>query len=214
LRCSTAMLLGHPLLACCMSPGKDRSASRRKRSRESLGEVYPAGRARRVEGVRQPFAWRLIGSVGAGEGIRAVWSAAAPRGFGHNQRAHSSLINARRGQNLEGRTPLAHDTTDSLISRRLLLRSAASGAALAALKRSPDISAQSEATVGVVGAGVIGLNVARVFAERGLGVTVYAAKVSPGTTSDVAPAVLFPHLIPSRQCRRQPERQTPFMNHF
>jgi D-amino-acid oxidase len=54
----------------------------------------------------------------------------------------------------------------------------------------------SERSVGVIGAGVVGLHVARVFAEHGYAVTVYAARVSPGTTSDVPWALIFPHLVP------------------
>ena len=105
-----------------------------------------------------------------------------------------------------------------LASRRTVI---AAGAAIAALGRMPLAVAQAGAggtpSVGVVGAGVVGLNVARVFAEQGYKVTVYAAKVSPGTTSDVAPAVLFPHLIPvtaqmTDAARRSNEFYASFLN--
>ena len=103
--------------------------------------------------------------------------------------------------------PMARNTAGSAISRRLLLKSAGA-AALAALDRSSEVRGQTEATVGVVGAGVVGLNVARFFAAQGLSVTVYAAKVSPGTTSDVAPAVLFPHLIEAIPAMQEAARRT------
>ncbi len=82
------------------------------------------------------------------------------------------------------------------VSRRSALQIAGGIAAALALQPGGRAQAGSAPPVAVVGGGVVGLQVARVFAERGYPVTVYAADVTPGTTSDVAAAVIFPHLAP------------------
>src|SRR5262245_41122720 len=91
---------------------------------------------------------------------------------------------------------MPRSATDAHVSRRTLLWIGGGAVAAGALGATPKVGAQPARTVGVVGAGVVGLNVARVFAEHGYTVTIYAASVSPGTTSDVAAAVIFPHLVP------------------
>jgi D-amino-acid oxidase len=82
-------------------------------------------------------------------------------------------------------------------SRRAILRTAGAAVAAGALA-SGSVAAATPArrSVGVVGAGVVGLQTVRVLAEAGYDVTVYARDITPGTTSDVAWAVLFPHLVP------------------
>jgi D-amino-acid oxidase len=94
------------------------------------------------------------------------------------------------------------------LSRRAALRATAGSAAVAALGRVHRAEAGAQPSVGVVGAGVVGLNVARIFVEHGYSVTVYAANVSPGTTSDIAPAVMFPHLIPATSVMTDAARRT------
>ncbi len=51
--------------------------------------------------------------------------------------------------------------------------------------------------IGVVGAGICGLCTAVNFLEQGHKVTVYAEMLTPSTTSNVAPAVFFPHAVPA-----------------
>src|SRR5215203_1779347 len=84
----------------------------------------------------------------------------------------------------------------TLRSRRALLRTTGAAAAAGVLTSAGAAQAQSARSVGVVGAGVVGLQTARVLAEAGNAVTVYARDVTPGTTSDVAWAVMYPHLVP------------------
>ncbi len=49
--------------------------------------------------------------------------------------------------------------------------------------------------VAVIGCGAVGLATARLLQTRGSGVTIYARALPPETTSNVAGALWYPHLI-------------------
>jgi D-amino-acid oxidase len=91
---------------------------------------------------------------------------------------------------------MSRHTPPPTSSRRAVLRTAGFAAAATALTSSAPAVGQPRRSVGVIGAGVVGLQTARVLAEAGYRITVYARDITPGTTSDVAWALIFPHLVP------------------
>ncbi len=62
--------------------------------------------------------------------------------------------------------------------------------------------------IGVVGAAIVGLSTAVNLAEAGHKVTVYAEKLSPETTSNVAPALFFPHATEANELVMEAARRT------
>ncbi len=62
--------------------------------------------------------------------------------------------------------------------------------------------------IGVVGAGIVGLSTAVNLVEQRHKVTVYAEKLSPETTSNVAPAVFFPHATEANELVMESARRT------
>ncbi|HEY1251636.1 MAG TPA: FAD-dependent oxidoreductase [Thermoanaerobaculia bacterium] len=69
--------------------------------------------------------------------------------------------------------------------------------------------AGSTVSAAVIGCGAVGLATARVLQRRGLGVTIYAREIPPGTTSSIAGASWYPAYVAERD-RRTPEWDAQF----
>jgi D-amino-acid oxidase len=91
---------------------------------------------------------------------------------------------------------MVDDRSAGRLSRRTMLGATGGAAAAGLLGVAHGARGGSRRSVAVIGAGVVGLQAARVFAALGDSVTIYAAEITPGTTSDVAAAIIFPHLVP------------------